>query len=75
MTSTRELYSSTVHLFLTSRFPKDRLERNTTCSHQRRLFLLPTHYRKRDLSVYAAVLQLDVYLRQLVMGKLRSRLH
>ena len=67
-----ELSGSTVHLFLTSRFPKARLGRTTTCSHQRSL--LPAHYRKRDLTV-AAVIQLDVYLRRLVMGKLRFRLH
>jgi hypothetical protein len=36
--------------------------------------LPPNHYRKRDLAA-AAVIQLDVYLRRLVMGKLRFRLH
>lgn len=34
----------------------------------------PSHYRKRDLAA-AAVIQLDAYLRRLVIGKLRFRLH
>lgn len=36
--------------------------------------LIHSHYRKRDLAV-AAEIQLDAYLRRLVMGKLRVRLH